>query len=43
MPDATPDPKDWIDLQAVLTEELECIRTGSVSDDTASQSKKDSQ
>ena len=43
MPDATPDPKDWIDLQAVLTEELECIRTGTVSDDTASQSKKDSQ
>ena len=42
MTEAAPDPKGWIDLQAVLTEELECIRTGTVGDKTAAQSPADS-
>lgn len=43
MADAAPDPKGWIDLQAILTEELECIRTGSVADATRDKSKTDSE
>src|ERR1041385_5831061 len=43
MADAAPDPKGWIDLQATLAEELECIRTGSVADTTRDKSKTESE